>query len=113
MNAKQMHRMCLRKKKFLTIEFAEKVAKEKAIKFNTKYKVYFCPLCGHYHLATVKEKTMKYTPQQEAYIKAGATLCIECKKGYNGDKSCGCNGAIKMSKTSSVGCFCGEKMEKQ
>ena len=52
---------------------------------------------------------MKYTKQQEAYKKAGATLCIECQMGYNGDKSCGCNGMQKLPKTSPTGCFCGKK----
>lgn len=54
---------------------------------------------------------MKYTKQQEAYIKAGATLCIECTMGYNGNKSCGCNGMVKLPKNSPTGCFCGEKFE--
>lgn len=54
---------------------------------------------------------MKYTAHQEAYIKAGATLCVECKLGYNGNKSCGSNGMQKLPKTSATGCFCGSKME--
>lgn len=54
---------------------------------------------------------MKYTKQQECYIKAGATLCIECKRGFNGYKSCGCNGMVKLPQSSPTGCFCGEKIE--
>lgn len=53
---------------------------------------------------------MKYTKQQETMIKAGMTLCVECRTGWNGDKSCGCNGAIKQPKTSTNGCFCGERI---
>lgn len=53
---------------------------------------------------------MKYTKQQEAYIKAGATLCVECAMGFNGDKSCGCNGMQKLPKSSPTGCFCGTEM---
>lgn len=52
---------------------------------------------------------MKYTKQQDVFVKAGATLCVECKLGFYGDKSCGSNGMIKLSKNSSSGCFCGEK----
>ena len=54
---------------------------------------------------------MAYTTQQLNYKKAGATLCIECKRGYNGDKSCGCNGMIKLPKNSPTGCFCGEQKD--
>lgn len=54
---------------------------------------------------------MKYTKQQKSFIDAGATLCVECKLGYYGDKSCGSNGAIKLPKTSYSGCFCGEKIK--
>ena len=54
---------------------------------------------------------MNYTKQQKIFKKAGATLCIECKRGYNGDKSCGCNGMIKLPKTSPTGCFCGEEKD--
>lgn len=55
---------------------------------------------------------MKYTKQQEVFVKAGATLCVECKSGFYGDKSCGCSGMIKLPKSSSSGCFCGEKTKK-
>lgn len=34
--------------------------------------------------------------------------CIECIKGINGEKSCGC-GAFEKSPM--LGCFLGEKME--
>ena len=53
---------------------------------------------------------MKYTKQQEVMVKNGMTLCVECKTGFNGDKSCGCNGAIKLPQNSPTGCFCGEKI---
>ena len=54
---------------------------------------------------------MKYTKQQEISVKAGMILCVECKNGYNGDKSCGSMGMIKQPKTSTNGCFCGKKIE--
>lgn len=53
---------------------------------------------------------MKYTKQQEVSVKAGMTLCVECKMGWNGDKSCGSMGMTKQPKTSTNGCFCGEKI---
>lgn len=56
-------------------------------------------------------RKMKYTKQQEAYVKAGATLCVECKMGYYGDKSCGSGGMQKLPKNSPAGCFRGKKKE--
>ena len=56
---------------------------------------------------------MKYTKQQEAFIKAGATLCIECKRGYNGNKSCGSLQVKNPPKSSILGCFCGEKIKEE
>ena len=53
---------------------------------------------------------MNYTKRQESYIKSGATLCIECKMGFNGDKTCGCNGMVKLPKNSPTGCFLGVKI---
>lgn len=53
---------------------------------------------------------MKYTKRQQVSVNAGITLCIECKTGYNGDKSCGSSGMIKLPKTSTNGCFSGEKI---
>lgn len=53
---------------------------------------------------------MKYTKQQQCSINAGMTLCVECAKGWNGDKSCGSMGTMKQPKTSTNGCFCGEKI---
>lgn len=55
-NAVQMHKMCLRKAKFRTEAIARKVADEKEIQYNCKNNIYFCPLCGHWHITTVKEK---------------------------------------------------------
>ena len=56
---------------------------------------------------------MKFTKQQESFKKAGATLCIECKMGFYGDKSCGCNGMAKLPKNSPSGCFCGVKIKEE
>lgn len=53
---------------------------------------------------------MKYTKQQEVMVKAGMTLCVECKTGWNGDRSCGCNGAIMQPITSTNGCYSGERI---
>lgn len=38
----------------------------------------------------------------------GVTRCIECQKGINGDKSCGC-GAFNTSPW--LGCLVGKKLE--
>ena len=56
---------------------------------------------------------MNFTKQQESFKKAGATLCIECKMGFYGDKSCGCNGMAKLPKNSPSGCFCGVKIKEE
>ncbi len=53
---------------------------------------------------------MKYTKQQQTMIAAGMVLCVECKTGWNGDKSCGCSGMLKLPKTSTNGCFSGERI---
>lgn len=53
---------------------------------------------------------MKYTKQQQVSVNAGMTLCVECVAGWNGDKSCGSNGMIKLPKTSTNGCFSGKKI---
>lgn len=52
MDAKKMHKMCLRKRKYRDRAFAQKVAKECDEKFGKTHRVYFCPLCGFYHLTT-------------------------------------------------------------
>lgn len=54
---------------------------------------------------------MNYTKRQQVSVNAGMILCVECKRGYNGDKSCGSNGAVKLPKTDWSGCFCGERIE--
>jgi hypothetical protein len=60
--------------------------------------------------STKGEQKMKYTKQQQISVNAGMTLCVECVAGWNGDKSCGSNGMIKLPKTSTNGCFCGKKI---
>ena len=55
-NAVQMHKMCLRKSRFTNERYAKKVAKAKEIQYNCKNTVYFCPLCGGWHITTIKEK---------------------------------------------------------
>ena len=58
MDAGQMYRMCLKKRKYKT----EKQAKEAAIHYTEKYqkehRVYYCRLCGCFHLTT-KQDTKK------------------------------------------------------
>ena len=49
-NAKNMYKSCLRKKKYRTREYAENIAK----KFNQH--VYYCKLCGCYHLTKLEQK---------------------------------------------------------
>lgn len=53
----------------------------------------------------------KYTQQQANFVKAGATLCVECQMGFYGDKSCGCSGIVKFPLNSPSGCFCVKKSE--
>lgn len=50
-----MYRMCLHKKVYRTLEYAEAKAKKFTKLFGLKFHVYTCPLCGYYHLTT-KEK---------------------------------------------------------
>lgn len=56
LNAINMYKMCLRKVKYKTQQYAEEKAKEYEEKYNIKHYVYFCPLCGNYHLTT-KQRT--------------------------------------------------------
>lgn len=51
-----MYYSCLRKKKYITEDFAKKMAKKMSNKFNKRYTYYYCQLCNGWHLATVKEK---------------------------------------------------------
>ena len=51
-----MHKMCLRKVKFPSEKVAQKVARDKEKQYNCKNDVYFCPLCGGWHITTVKGK---------------------------------------------------------
>lgn len=53
---------------------------------------------------------MKYTKQQQASVNAGMVLCVECQTGYNGDRTCGCNGMVKLPKTATSGCFLGKRI---
>lgn len=54
-NADRMYRMCLHKRKYRDENTANKFAKECSEKYDKEYRVYFCMLCGFYHLTT-KEK---------------------------------------------------------
>ena len=55
-DAGKMHRMCLRKRKYLNEEIANKKAKEYTEKYNVEHRVYWCSLCGFYHLTTKEKK---------------------------------------------------------
>lgn len=54
LKAQQMHKMCLRKARFRSEQIARKVADDKEKQYNCKNNVYFCPLCGGWHITTVK-----------------------------------------------------------
>jgi len=54
-DANRMYRMCLRKHKYKDKNFAEKIAKECSEKYGVEHRVYWCALCGFFHLTT-KEK---------------------------------------------------------
>ena len=57
-NAERMYRMCLKKHKFRDKETAERIAEKCNIKYGVIHRVYWCALCGFYHLTT-KEKWKK------------------------------------------------------
>lgn len=57
-DANRMHRMCLRKQKYKDEATAQKFAKEYTEKYSIEHRVYWCALCGFYHLTT-KEKWRK------------------------------------------------------
>jgi len=56
MDASQMYRMCLKKRKYKTEELAKKVAEECNVKYGKVHRVYYCPLCGFFHLTTKELK---------------------------------------------------------
>lgn len=53
-NAKQMHRMCMRKVGFKYKSMAKKVAKAKEQQYNCKNDIYLCPLCNRWHITVVE-----------------------------------------------------------
>lgn len=55
-SAKNMHKMCLRKKVYRTFDYAQDMAIKLGKRFNLVFEVYMCPLCGNYHLTTKKNK---------------------------------------------------------
>ena len=55
-NANSMYRMCLRKRGYITEEYALMRAKQIEEKYKVKNKVYYCPLCGSFHITTIKEE---------------------------------------------------------
>ena len=44
--------MCLRKNKYKTLRQAELAVEKYKEKYNTEYRIYYCTLCGYYHLTT-------------------------------------------------------------
>ena len=57
-NAEKMHRMCLKKCKFRSENAAQKMAEKCTEKYEIEHRVYWCALCGFWHLTT-KEKWRK------------------------------------------------------
>ena len=64
MNAEQMYKMCFHKKKYRTLNYAIKVAKELTEKFGKRQYVYLCPLCLNYHMTTHKQEGTKYENEE-------------------------------------------------
>ena len=56
MTVEQMHRVCLKKKRYFNREHAEKRADEYESRRKVKLYVYQCPLCGHFHLTRIKQR---------------------------------------------------------
>ena len=56
MNARTMYGKCLRKKVFRTYDFACKRAAEITKESGIPMYVYWCKLCGYYHLTKQKQK---------------------------------------------------------
>ena len=54
-NAEKMHRMCLRKNKYKTLRQAKLAVEKYKEKYDTEYRIYYCTLCGNYHLTTKGE----------------------------------------------------------
>lgn len=48
----KMWKMCLHKIKYNSLKDAEKNSIRLEEKYNCKYRVYYCPYCGKYHLTT-------------------------------------------------------------
>lgn len=51
-NANTMHRMCLRKKRYRTWDYAQEVAKYMTKKYGKEQRAYYCPICHSYHLTS-------------------------------------------------------------
>lgn len=60
MNAEHMLKMCLKKKRYRSLDFAKNRAKEYSKKFETTQYVYLCTLCGAYHITTHKHEGAYY-----------------------------------------------------
>ena len=52
LNAEQMYKMCLHKRKYKTQNKASEYAKKFTEKSGVEHRVYLCPLCLYYHLTT-------------------------------------------------------------
>lgn len=64
-NADRMHRMCLRKHKYKDEKTALKIAKECDVKYGGEHRVYWCPLCGYFHLTTKKKGVMNEIKEEQ------------------------------------------------
>lgn len=50
MNAQTMYGKCLRKRAYRTLEIAERECKKISEKSGIQFYIYWCKLCGNYHL---------------------------------------------------------------
>ncbi len=53
---KFMSKSCMRKRKYRSFESAVQYAKKYDEKYGVKNRVYFCNICGYFHLTTKEEK---------------------------------------------------------
>jgi len=54
LNAENMYKSCLRKKRYSNEFKAVKIAKDMGKKFDCNFRVYHCALCNNFHLTKTK-----------------------------------------------------------
>lgn len=50
MNVRTMYGKCLRKRAYRNLEIAERECKKTSEKYGVEFHIYWCKLCGMYHL---------------------------------------------------------------